>query len=455
MKYFLFSGLLNFLLLTCIESKASDDDFLKKQLQNKSSIIKLVPKTYKLKSKLIFPPGKIINGNGSKLVFSTIAVNEWQVTLNKNSELSNIEISSSIEPHLFDFQIEGSPLYEKFNFPYVKGFMALWLEGDNIKLNNVKILDSHTGISGNSDNITLNNVFAKGAHAPVLFYTSSHIKIINSTFYGGDFACIGMPSCHDIYVEKCKLYNPKSTGVNPGGAELESMTPKKIVIKNNYIIAGDCINLENGAIDAIITNNTVICAPLINKSINNSAIGLLVHDPKANSIVRNITVSNNSISSYEKLLYGIGVYVGNTMGNSISNITISNNKISGGNEGIRIENKKTFFADRINIYQNTISSYAFGIRLLNVKNGQVNNNTAKTFYSSWNENLWGFMLHNCSNLTIMDNSTSGFTKHYYQADKCNQVKILRPTILKGESKGEYHKFYIEKHILGNEKMIYN
>lgn len=455
MKYFFFSVLLSLSSAFSYELRASDDEFLREQLKKKSNIITLTSKTYYLNSKLNIPPGKIINGNGSKFIFTKIVANEWQMTINENSVLSNIEVSSNMEKSLFDFQTNGSPLYSIFNFNYVKGFQVLWLAGDNIKLNNVKILDSYIGISGNSDKVHLNKVLVKGAHAPILFYMSSHIKIINSTFYGGDFACLGLPSCHDIFVEKCNLFNPKSTGVNPGGATDTGLNAKRIVIKNNYVIAGDCINLENGAEQAEIESNELYCAPILNQYINNNAIGVQTHDPKANGKINSIRIENNRIYSYKNILFATGINVGNIIGNSVNNIVIQNNYIEGANEGMRLHSLPQYPFKQCTIRNNTLKVHAFGIRLANVTQGEIRNNNLSSYNSTWNNNLIGIQLNKVNNLSIANNTTKGFDKHYYQYSECSQVNITNPTFNDQFLARKGQLLYTEKEISVPVKIIYN
>ncbi|MEZ5045574.1 MAG: hypothetical protein R2831_01135 [Chitinophagaceae bacterium] len=368
----------------------------------------------------------------------------------KNSTtLNDITIISKDLFSEMDFTENGSKEYKQFNFLYNPKFYCLGLEGKDIVLNRINIQGSFKGIGGKVENCQLNEIKVESAYSCTEFYFCNKIDVFKSEFKGGSFACAAFPSSSIIKVENCKLINPKSTGINPSGGSGLNSIPKHLRFINNYIIAGDAINLENGADDALISNNIIYCAPLINKSINNSAIGVQVHDALANNTIKNITIENNSIYSYKNILFGIGINVGNTLGNIIEDVLIFNNKISGANEGVRIENTNSYFASNILVKQNQITCYSFGIRLFNVSNSNFNNNFFKAYYSSWNDNLWGVQIHNCAFINIDSNLTQGFAKHYFQTGKSKAVLIKSPIIEKGNYTKKFTKLFFESNIIAD------
>lgn len=442
----IFLNLIVLFLLLAIDLHASDDKQLNAQLSKKGTQITLIKKTYYIDNVVNIPANKKVNGNGSKLIFKNELIKQWALTLNAGCSLSNLEIAGSNQSEEFNFVNNGAEAYRKFNFYYTPELLAVWLQGDKISLNNIKINGCKKGIGGNATNVSLNQLNVKGSYACIEMYISKFIRVTNSTFYGGSFGCITFPSCSDITVEKCMLYNPKSTGVNPGGASSEAMTPRNINVRYNTIIAGDCINLENGAIDVMISDNTIQCAPIVDKTINNSAIAVQVHDPKANSIIRNVTITRNHIVAYQDIMYGIGINIGNILGNKINQVVITNNTMSGGNEGIRVENKKNFVADQVTILNNNVICYAFGMRLFQVSNGTINNNTIRAYKSTWNDNLWGIQMHKCTNLTLNQNTTTGFMKHYYETEKSINVDIRKPNTQKGEVTKPYSVLFSDPSI---------
>lgn len=412
--------------------KADDCKSLQNLFNSSKKNIDLANKNYYLSKPINIPANKNINGNGAKFIFTKIPIKQWCITLNSNSSIKNLTIQSNTQPSLLDFTQNGAAVYNQFNFNYTPNMLVLWLMGNQVSLDNITIIGSYKGIGGNIDGAVINNVNIQGAYACMEMYISKHITVTNSTFTGGTFGCITFASCSDVRVENCILKNPKSTGVNPGGAADHKMIAKNITILNNNIIAGDCVNLENGVSNALIKDNIIYCAPIVNKSINNSAIGVQVHDPKANGITQNITITNNTISSFQNIIYGIGINVANMIGNSMSDIKILNNTVSGGNEGIRVQNTKNFMSDLVTISNNTINCYAFGLRLFQVSNATITDNTINAYKSTWNDNLWGIQMHKCSNLNLNKNSTKGFMIHYYETENSSHVTITKPTTLKGD-----------------------
>ncbi len=429
-----------------------DDAQLRKLVASKLTTIRLPNKTYLLAEKLIIPSGKSIDGNGAKLVFLNPNNKQWMLELKSNTTIRNITIEPASSNDVFDYTINGAEKYRRFNFNYNKAFLAIWCSGIKINLDNVKVASGFKGLGGNVNGLTITRCDFTGGYAAIELYISKNITITHSDFKGGDFAGIAFPSCSTIKVNHCRIINPKSTGINPGGAADLSMTPFGMEFRNNSIIAGDCINLENGAMNADIFDNTIQCAPIVNKSINNSAIGVVVHNPNANSVVRNIKIYNNHISAYENIMYGIGINVGNFVGNEVRDIVIRNNQISGANEGIRVHNKSSYTASNVTVENNTMQTMAFGMRFYNLNNSTVRGNSAKTFYSSWNNDLWGIQIDQCKNTKFDNNKTEGFAKHYYQTSDAQNVEISKPNILQGEFKGKPDHLFTSPKVQQHQKI---
>jgi hypothetical protein len=432
------SGVGIFVSIVC---NAADDEALQRELSQPAARITLAKKSYSLASKVDIPAEKQVDANGAEFVFEKPVKNQWCVTLHSGSSLKNLEIRGAEPSASYDFTQHGMEVYAKYNFNYTPDFHVVWLEGDNISLSAITIRGCTVGIAGNAREVSISESAIQAAYACTNLYKSSGIRVANSVFYGGSFGCLTFPSCRDITVERCKLYNPKSTGVNPGGATLEILNARKIDVRWNYVIAGDCINLENGALDAVIADNIVFCAPLINKATNGVGIGVQAHDLQAGTI-GNITITRNKIAAFEKIKYGSGIRVGNVNGNTVDNIRITNNTITGANEGIQIENRKQFMADQVAIENNNIECHSFGIRLINVSEGKVLGNRLSAYKAVWNDSLWGIQIHNCSQLLLDRNRTTGFTKHYYQSAAAKGVEIRNPTVKKGEVTKQWSTLFI-------------
>jgi hypothetical protein len=310
------------------------------------------------------------------------------------------------------------------NYFYDRTVMGITV-ASNCKLQNIKTVGMYLGYLGSGfSNVSMINcgVFETG-WAAINFYNATQIEIIGGNYTKcGGFGGITLPSCKEFNVTGIYLFNPTSTGINPGGASTAGFNATKGTVTNCVVQAGDCINFELGAEDCTVAGN--IC--LIDTILASSGVGIGFQTRAGGGQNKNITISGNTILRADGSTAASAGIVFRSVDAAVnvSGGTIVSNTITGTFIGIDLRSFSTGPILDSKVTNNTILANTGGIWIGNCNRVDVSDNNIKTNSLITISNYYGIRIFNpVQNSQFFRNITTGWGTHYFQEAVCTGTTI--------------------------------
>lgn len=384
-----------------------------------------------INSPIILQSNKKIIGNGYRIIANISNADQTVVQMSNDCIIENLTITSN--------NLNATTSSEMFPevYSYDKNLSGVSLH-NNCICNNVTILGLYKGfISGERNKLQLINCSSENTGwGAVSFYHCKYVTIQKGSYKNcGGFGGVMLPSCHDFLIDSIYVYNPTSTGINPGGSSVTDYNVERGIVSNCIVQAGDCINFENGAIDCVIENN--ICRIHSLWSGSGTGIGVLSHDGGGNC--RNINISNNNIKkTYTDAGEAIVIGVIDTKNDDMYNINIIGNTVDGPRVGLNL-NKTVKSIYNANIIGNNFNANTSAIWVKNLIDSKISNNILKCTTTTTIGNYYGvyFMGIASKNLSITDNISIGFGSHYRQDVNCESCTFLNNKTIANEDNVSY------------------
>ena len=384
-----------------------------------------------INSPIILQANKKVIGNGYKVTADINIPDQTILQLSNNCAIENLTITSN--------NLNSTTSSEMFpeTYSYDKNLSGVALS-NNCICNNVTVIGLYKGfISGEKNNLQLINCNSKNTGwGAVSFYHCKYVTIQKGSYKNcGEFGGVMLPSCHDFLIDNIYVYNPTSTGINPGGSSVVDYNTERGIVSNCIVEAGDCINFENGAIDCIIENN--ICRIHSLWSGAGTGVGVLSHDGGGNC--KNININNNNIKNiYTDAGEAIVIGVIDTKNDDMYNINIVGNTVEGPRVALNL-NKTVKSIYNANIVGNNFNANTSAIWVKGLINSKIANNILKCTTTTTISNYYGvyFMGIASKNLSITDNISIGFGSHYRQDVNCESCTFLNNKTVANEDDVTY------------------
>lgn len=390
---------------------------------------------------LTAPANITIRGSGKLLGSRTSGAVVNVLLLGANNKLYDISImpfqtdSSRVDNTSLTTQDADS----NASFSYNSYLIGLGLSSNCI-VKNVGVYNLWRGIGASG----ANNLLVDGCTTYQIgewhtqFYNCRYVQFVNNTAeYGGASGGCAFSSSKYLTINNNYL-KVVGTGINPGGASAVGFNVENVTITGNTIIARDCINLENGAINFTVTGNNIRILTDYNLAGNN---GVGISNTSSSGGVfggdcYNGVISANKIISYESNNYALGIsisVVGVSSGaNEIGRYTVSNNVIENGSTSIYIGMSDNTVSVKDVIVSNNIirNSGSKGIQLINVENVRILGNNIDTGASAIFSNYYAVQVIDVINARIDQNIFAGYGYGVYvgSPNKTSDVIVTNNTL---------------------------
>ena len=393
-------------------------------------------------SKTIYiPVDKRLLGNGHH-VYVDIDIAEAQaINMARGSIVENITIES------INKQSKASTSYYPTAYEYDKNIDGVAMNNDCI-CNNVTIIGTNKGfISGEKEGIYLNNCQTKDTGwGAVSFYHCKKVFIKGGSYVNcGSFGGVMLPSCQGFTISGIYVYNPTSTGINPGGSAASGYNVVDGIVSNCTVEAGDCISFENGADNCVIDGN--ICYI---HSITNNGVGIGVLSHNGGGPNRNIAITGNFVqrrvtSAGECIVLGVI----NSDNGDFTNVTVVGNATYGGRVGFNL-NKTVTNIVNANISNNNFLSSTSAMWIRNLVDSRITHNVMKCTTTTTISNYYGcyFIGGENRNIVVDGNTTIGFGSHYRQDANCINSTFSNAKTIPNEDGASYSTITYADNVTG-------
>tara|TARA_R110002126_G_scaffold98571_1_gene229501 strand:- start:244 stop:2508 length:2265 start_codon:yes stop_codon:yes gene_type:complete len=321
--------------------------------------------------------------------------------------------------------IDSDPLA---SFSYNENLIGIAQLSDS-EVSQCKVAQLWRGIaSSGAENIlcTSNTLYQLGEWCTQFYNTKGVIFTDNICLYGGASGGAAFSSSKKLVINNNWL-KVVGTGINPGGSAAVGFNVEDLVIVGNFIIARDCINLENGALNYTVNGNTLQVIKNYDL-VGTNGVGIGNNSDSGGSFAGSCgqgVISNNNIKGYESSAYAYGVKIGTVAASSsedIADIEIVDNYIHGAAVPILASHQDTSQKlENLTISRNTVyTKGSKGIQVINCESLNIDDNFITSLSSVVLAGYYGISLVDCIDASCNKNTIAGF-QYLFRLESPNKV----------------------------------